>query len=234
MCPGFDGCPGASDSRQPEAFEAMPGPDGATRPVTDVPVHHSGSHAGDMYYRRPARRVIRRHVGAVRAKYEDRNVLEQIIIPFILSRLEPKTVLDIGREPYEAFYNEFFEGRDLWTIDRDPQRRPFGAANHIVDDVANLLDYFHDPYFDLILMNGVFGWGLNDLWAIENAFMAVHTILSCSGILVLGWNDTPDLVPVPLDQIDALKQFRPYTFEPLGDTTFRCDTFRHTYNFYTR
>jgi SAM-dependent methyltransferase len=186
------------------------------------------------YYQNLAREIVSRHVAAVRPEYEDRNVLEQIIIPFVLSRFEPARVLDVGREPYEAFYNEFFEGRELWTLDRDPDRRAFGAANHIVDDAARLADHFPADYFGFVLFNGVFGWGLDDPDSIESAFAAVHAILSPRGIFVLGWNDTPDLVPVPLDHVQSLKDFTPYYFEPLGGTSFMCATFRHTYNFFVK
>jgi len=188
----------------------------------------------DAYYRSFARRVVVGHVSTDRLVYEDRNVLEQIIIPFILSRFEPETVLDIGREPYEAFYNEFFKGRELWTMDRDADRARFGAVNHIVDSAANLADHFAEDYFDFVLMNGVFGWGLNEPDAIERAFAGIHAVLSPRGLFVLGWNDTPDLVPVPLEQVRSLRQFTPYYFEPLGGTSFLCDTCRHTYSFYVK
>lgn len=190
--------------------------------------------ARDAYYRSFARSIVARHVTAARPTYEDRNVLEQIIIPFVLSRFEPETVLDVGREPYEAFYNEFFVGRELWTMDRDADRARFGAANHIIDDAASVRDHFPEDCFDFVLMNGVFGWGLNERGPIERAFAAIHTVLSPRGVFVLGWNDTPDLVPIPLGQVQALRQFTPYYFEPLGGTSFLCDTFRHTYSFYVK
>jgi len=161
-------------------------------------------------------------------------VLEQIILPFILSRLDPRTILDVGREVYESFYDEFFTGRELWTLDRNANCRTFGAANHIVDDVANLRDHFPERYFDFILMNGVFGWGLNDRSAIEQAIAAIHDILKPGGVFVLGWNNTPDLVPVPLIQVEALNRFSPYFLEPLNGAAFACSAHRHTYSFYTR
>jgi SAM-dependent methyltransferase len=200
-------------------------------PVGELPVF---SRIRDIYYRYFAWRIVRRHVAQKRPRYSDRRVLEQIIIPLVLSRFRPRTVLEIGREPYEAFYNEFFVGRELWTIDRDAARRPFGARNHIVDDAANLRNHFPERYFDFVLMNGVFGWGLNDPGAIERAFAAVHAILAPHGLFVLGWNDTPDLVPVPLEQVDALRDFIPFFFAPLNGSSFRCSTYQHTYNFYTR
>jgi SAM-dependent methyltransferase len=197
-------------------------------------VLHATRAARDLYYRRFTRKIVRSHVGGVRPRYQDRNVLELIVIPFVLSRLNPRRVLDIGREPYGAFYNEFYTGRELWTIDRDPAQARFGAGNHIVDDVANLRSHFRNDYFDFVLMNGVFGWGLNDKPAVEQAFAAVHAALRPAGLFVLGWNDTPDLVPVPLSQVLALQEFTPYHFPPLHGTSFKCSTCEHTYSFFTK
>jgi SAM-dependent methyltransferase len=185
-------------------------------------------------YRDFAWNIVRRRGAHARERSEDRCVLEQIIIPSILSRFEPRRVLDIGREAYETFYNEFFVGRELWTLDRDAGKAVFGAANHVVDDVVNLRDHFAEGYFDFVLMNGVFGWGLNQGPAIERAMAAVHAVLHPKGIFVLGWNDTPSLTPVPLDQVSALREFSPHFFEPLRGTSFRCRTYEHTYSFFRK
>jgi hypothetical protein len=83
-------------------------------------------------------------------------------------------------------------------------------------------------------MNGVFGWGLNQKDSIERAFTAVHGVLRRGGLFVLGWNDTPDLVPVPLTQIVALQDFATFYFPPLRGTSFKCSTGAHTYSFYTK
>jgi SAM-dependent methyltransferase len=188
----------------------------------------------DIHYRHLARRVVGgRGVGAGQ-RSEDRRVLEETIIPIILSRFEPARVLDIGREAYEAFYNGFFAGRELWTIDRDAKNAQFGSENHIVDDVAKLRDHFAGPYFDFVLMNGVFGWGLNDGPDIEQALAAIHMVLRPGGLFVLGWNNTPDLVPVPLDRVEALRMFSPHHFDPLKGTSFTCSAYAHTYSFFSR
>jgi SAM-dependent methyltransferase len=205
-----------------------------TRKVVSPIIHRLTSAARGLYYRRVAQRIVRSHVGRGRDKYEDRSVLELIIIPFVLSRLNPRRVLDIGREPYGAFYNEFYAGRELWTIDWNPAKARFGASNHVVDDVANLRMHFPGAYFDFVLMNGVFGWGLNERVSIEQAFSAVHAILRPGGLFVLGWNDTPDLVPVPLAQVVALQDFTPCHFPPLHATSFKCATGEHTYSFFTK
>jgi SAM-dependent methyltransferase len=188
----------------------------------------------DVYYESLAWWVVKRRGRRARERSEDRRILEQVIIPFVLSRFAPGTVLDIGREPYEAFYNGFFVGRELWTIDSNPQHAAFGSRNHIVDDVANLRDHFAERSFDLVLMNGVFGWGLNQAPAIEQAIAAIHAVLRPGGLFVLGWNNLPGLVPVPLDQVRALRAFSPYLLEPLNGTSFTCAPYEHTFNIYTR
>jgi len=209
-----------------------------SKPGVDMGGRASGIRASrairDVYYRYLAWKVVRKHVPRRRRKHADRRVLEQIIIPFVLSRFGPQTVLEVGREPYEAFYNEFFVGRELWTIDWDAAGAQFGAPKHIVDDAANLRNHFPERYFDFVLMNGVFGWGLNQPEAIEKAFAAVHAILAPGGLFILGWNDTPDLVPVPLGQVRALRQFTPYFFTPLNGTSFKCSTYEHTYSFFVK
>lgn len=216
----------------------VPGPSGREQPTavqfSDTAVTGFTKAARDIHYQYLAWRVVRGRGTYAIERSEDRRVLEQIIIPFILSRFEPRTVLDIGREAYETFYDGFFAGRELWTIDRNPGNASFGSKNHIVDDVVNLRAHFEERFFDFVLMNGVFGWGLDQKPAVERAMAAIHAVLRPGGIFVLGWNDTPDLAPVPLDQVQALTAFSPIFLEPLNGTSFKCPVYEHTFSFYTR
>lgn len=177
--------------------------------------------------------LVKKYAGYGREKYEDRNVLERIIFPDILAGHNPKKILDIGREEYQWFYNKFFFGRELWTLDRKSTREEFGASRHVVGDVANLKNYFKDSYFDLIVMNGVFGWGLNDPRAIEKTFSAIYDIMKPGGIFIFGFNDFPDK-PMKINAIKALKRFKPFVFKPLDAESFKCINGEHTYNFYIK
>lgn len=180
-----------------------------------------------------ALRIIREH-GEDRKKFEDRDVLERIIIPSILADKNSKRILDVGREEYEHFYNLFFKGRELWTIDVDPERKEFGSKNHITDNVKNVTDHFNENYFDLIIMNGVFGWGLNDKNDIEKTFEGFYKILKKGGIFVFGFNDIPDLVPVKIEKIKSLKMFDSLYFKPLNSSVFKSKTGEHTYMFFQK
>ena len=186
------------------------------------------------HYRRLSEHLIKENFYE-RLEFEDRDTLERIILPYVLSDLNPKRVLDVGREDYQSWYNEFFDGRELWTLDFNKRRKRFGAKNHITDDVANVSAHFQPGYFNFILLNGVFGWGLNDVQKIEQTFNSFYDLLAPGGLLIIGWNDLEDLVPIELDRVEALKKFQPYTFPPLRSTSFLCTgEGRHTYNFYLK
>ncbi|MEA3449468.1 MAG: class I SAM-dependent methyltransferase [Patescibacteria group bacterium] len=181
------------------------------------------------YYKFIANHLIKKHA-YTREQFEDRDVLERIIFPYILSCFNPRAILDVGREDYEEFYNEFFTGRELWTIDIDPGRQEFGSIHHITDDVSNIKKYFKNNFFGFILMNGVFGWGLNDKNKIQQTFNAIYDILKPGGIFILGFNDDV----VPLDKIEGLKKLKPYNFKPLKKKSFKCINGDHKYNFYIK
>lgn len=188
-----------------------------------------------LYYKIRSKKIVYDNV-IKRDRYNDRRVLEEIIFPRVLADLDPKKILDIGREDYQIFYNEFFKGRELWTLDIDPEMQEFGAEGqfHITDDAANVKSHFKDDYFDFILINGVLGWGLNNREKIEQAFNGIFDVLKPKGLLIVGWNDFEDTDTMRPHQIEALKKFKPYHFKPLKGVEFECDNGCHKYNFFVK
>jgi len=184
-----------------------------------------------IYFNFLAKKIIKKNVHYKREKYEDRNVLESIIFPYVLTYFNPKTILDIGREDYQKFYNEFFKNRELWTMDSNPERKQFGSPhNHIIDYASNLKKHFKNDYFDFILMNGVLGWGLDSEKAIQKSFNAIYDILKPGGIFILGWNDSP----LDLEKIEGLNKLKKLKFKPLGSDYFKCENGNHQYGFYIK
>ncbi|MCD4761700.1 class I SAM-dependent methyltransferase [bacterium] len=181
------------------------------------------------YYKLLAKNLIKKYAYN-RKEFEDRDVLERIIFPYVLAYFNPKKILDIGREDYQEFYNDFFRGRELWTIDIDPGKLEFGSFHHITDNVSNIKKYFSDNNFDFVLMNGVFGWRLNKREQVDKTFKSIYDILKPGGLFILGFND--DIIP--LKDIEGLKKLTPFNFEPLGSSEFKCINGGHTYNFYIK
>jgi SAM-dependent methyltransferase len=103
--------------------------------------------------------------------------------------------------------------------------------------MGDLADHLPENYLDLIICNGVFGWGLNDKEEVEKAFLGCHQCLRQGGVLVIGWNDTPEKKPFPLENCESLSKFSPYVFPPLSTSqyqNFAEDTDKHVYNFYIK
>jgi len=168
---------------------------------------------------------------------EDRRVLEQIIFPHFLEDVSCRDILFVGCQWYTEGYSERFErnGKDYWTIEIQPTRQRYGAKQHVVDGLQNLRRHFEPATFDLILSNGVFGWGLNKKDDVEQAFRACHDCLREGGVLLIGWDDIEERCPFRLEQCRSLRTLKPFQFPPLGVSECVTDTpYRHTYTFYVK
>jgi len=169
-------------------------------------------------------------------KNEDRRVLEQVIFPYFLDREACRDVLFVGCDWYTEGYNRWFEEKkNYWTIDADPSNGKYGAKQHIVDRLENVSRHFPAGSFDLIVCNGVFGWGLDARPDAEEAFLACYRCVREKGVLIVGWDNTAERCPFPLSDCQSLRAFQPLVFPPLGTCEYQTDTtYRHTYTFYVK
>jgi len=168
-------------------------------------------------------------------KNEDRRVLEQVIFQYFLHSEACRDVLFVGCDWYTEGYSKWFEEKNYWTADVDPSSRKYGARQHIVDQLQNLGRHFRTGSFDLIVCNGVFGWGLDARPDVEQAFQACYGCLREDGILIIGWDDIEERCPFPLEECRSLRAFAPFIFPPLATSEYRTDTpYRHTYTFYAK
>lgn len=167
---------------------------------------------------------------------EDRSVLEQIIFKYYSAQPDIRTVLFVGCQWYTSHYGHaFFPRQDYWTIEPDEHARKFGGPRHIAAALEELDAFFPQEHFDLILCNGVYGFGLDAPEQCERAFAHCHSRLREAGHLVLGWNDVPARTPVPLEDIASLQRFRRFTFPAFGSWRHVTDTpYAHTYDFYMK
>jgi SAM-dependent methyltransferase len=193
-----------------------------------------------------------------------RYVLEQIIIPYFVSRKDIKHVLFAGCDWYTKHYWKFFRGIEYWTIDSDPKKQRYGCRNHVVDFLEHLHYYFPSGYFDLIICNGVYGWGLNQKEQCETAFRNCFDCLRDGGEFVLGYDEVPEdsfsspigrhqslllkeleslgwHQPVSLEELESLKAFRRKRLAPLSTWRYPITwqylgrgPFCHIYDFYLK
>jgi SAM-dependent methyltransferase len=166
---------------------------------------------------------------------QDRRLLEREILPWFGERAEYGRVLFVGCDWYTRHYDSFFAGREYWTIEKDPARRRYGGERHVTDSVVNLAAHFAEASFELILMNGVLGWGLDDPAEAEAGLEACASRLAPGGVLLLGWNDVPEKRILEPERSAALSSLRLWEFPPFGSSRrVAPGRIRHTYEFYGR
>ncbi len=166
---------------------------------------------------------------------EDRRVLEKEIFPYFVSLPEFYRILFVGCAWYTRGYNTIFQNKDYLTLEIDPGEAKYGAKKHIIDSIENINRYFHEGELDLIICNGVFGWGLNEKTRVEEAFHRCYSSLRRGGIFILGWNDIPERRPFSLAECQSLNLFDPFIFPPLSTSQYLTNTSnRHVYTFFVK
>lgn len=166
----------------------------------------------------------------------DRTVLETIIFPYFQHIPAVQSVLFVGCDWYTRHYEcACFPGKDYWTLDPASRARKFAGRQHVMAPLEELGRHSAPERFDLIVCNGVFGYGLNEVRQCELAFRECYTALRPGGYLLVGWDDIPERTPVPMEEITSLEAFERIEFPPLGTSRYLTDTsYRHTYDFLRR
>jgi SAM-dependent methyltransferase len=167
---------------------------------------------------------------------EDRRILEQVIFGYYRGRADIRSLLFVGCQWYTKHYQSaYFAQHDYWTIDPAERARKHGGRQHVVAPLERLDQFFPKGYFDLIICNGVYGFGLDTREQCESAFAHCHSRLRDGGHLVLGWDDVPARTPVPLAKLTSLARFRRFEFPEVRSWRYVTQTpYRHTYDFYCR
>ena len=162
-------------------------------------------------------------------------MLEQVILPAYAQRSDITRVLFVGCAAYTQHYGELFSGREYWTMDPAPRLRKYGSAHHITDTLQNLGQHVEPGYFDLIVCNGVLGWGLNAPDEADAAFATCFTHLRAGGDLLLGWNDVVLRNRVLPDDVAALQRFQRVPMGPSQTARWRIDVANcHVFDFYQK
>lgn len=137
---------------------------------------------------------------------------------------------------YTADYPAAFAGRTFVTLDLDRSRIEPRATRHVVGNVCDVEALFDEP-FDVILLNGVIGYGLDERSDVERALRGCAARLRPGGTLVIGVNEQrPTNVDPSSLAAASLFESRPFARWPAGrvtvDLPFREPT--HTFLFWRR
>lgn len=177
------------------------------------------------------------HNGSFFYPSEDRTLLECVIIPYFQLSTAHQRIVFVGNDWYTQGYVRMFSRKWYMTIDPKAENACYGnAANNHVDIAENLGRYVEPGSIDAIFLNGIIGWGLNDMASAERTFATFATCMRPGADLMIGWNDLPEHKPFALDDVATLRQnFSRAVFEPLASAEHTVQNeWRHTFSFFKR
>lgn len=161
-------------------------------------------------------------------KQPDRIWLDTELYPR-LAKLKQGRILFVGCAYYTYESLKLFnKGVDLVTVDIDESNVIWGGKKHLVASILDIDKYVEPNSFDIVLLNGVFGHGVDSPEMQEQTYKALHTILKPGGLLQIGWNN--DLIPDPTALEISKQLFEKTEFDGLPQrTTFPTST--HVFDF---
>jgi SAM-dependent methyltransferase len=141
----------------------------------------------------------------------------------------------VGCARYTQSYSGLFGNAEYWTIDPAARSARWGATLHVVDRLQCLGRHFAPDSLDLVVCNGVLGWGLDRRADAEAAFDACRRALRPGGWLVLGWNDVWPRNRVQPRSLVSLARFHNAEVPGLGTEAVRLDVpHRHVFECYRK
>lgn len=167
----------------------------------------------------------------------DRRLLEDTVLAHHAARPGPLDVLFVGASADTAAYEDtHFAQHRFRTLDIDPAAARHGSRRqHAVACASRAAEHFGAESQDLIVCNGVFGWGLDDPARIDASLHGFYHLLRPGGELIVGWNDVPWRRPRGLHEAPALAAFEPVAAPPLGQAVFRVPgSSRHCFEFFVK
>lgn len=172
--------------------------------------------------------------GRWRLATPDRVFLEDVAVPGFLAMDGIRSVLDIGVAWYTRSYPKLFRGVDYWTIDVDPEAQRIAGPNHRTLSATQLTAEFAPGTFDLVVCNGVIGWGLNTPADVAKGLDEIADVMREDAWLIVGWNDMNGRRVEGLDDLFA-RRFRREVFPPAAADHFIPETpYAHRFDFFRK
>jgi hypothetical protein len=120
----------------------------------------------------------------------------------VLPALPPagfRRILFVGTAPYTWHYERIVAkaGGEWVTADIRQANRVWGSAKeHLTARIQDISHYFPRGRFDCVIVNGVFGFGVNTESDIAKSLDETRRVLRSGGVLLIGWNT--DLIADPM------------------------------------
>jgi len=130
------------------------------------------------------------------SRQPDRIWMEKQLLPR-LRTINKGRILMVGCAPYTCDYPKHFNKNvEIITVDIDERNDLWGSDKHLTADILEIDKHLEPASCDVVLLNGVFGHGVDAKDAQEKTYKALHRILKPEGLLLVGWNH--DLIEDPL------------------------------------
>lgn len=150
----------------------------------------------------------------------DRIILEQTIIPALDYGNVCGNVCFVGTDKHTDHYPSLFSQASLFILNKDGNRFLEGSVQNLLGNLQDLDKIAGKNFFDVIIANGLAGYGTDTPEEVEKCFNGAYESLKIGGIFVWGWSDSSHLRII--DPIFINHHFRPYLFNLLG--TWRYST----------
>ena len=111
--------------------------------------------------------------------------LEEVWLPY-LGQFPP--VLDVGKASITAHYPRLFGTDQYVSVDVEPRKAPDLVADVTTPEFVDQARARH-PTYGSILFNGLIGYGIDSLAAVEVSLRHFHLLLRTGGHLLIGWNE---------------------------------------------
>jgi len=119
-----------------------------------------------------------------------RRFLNEALAP-ALAATGHRRMLFVGAQSYNLpFYAQCEAlGIEVWSVDFDPASAKYGApCGHFVGDIRNIHALVEGRAFDVIMFNGILGFGINAAPDAIAAVQAMARIAEPHTLLIVGWN----------------------------------------------
>lgn len=140
----------------------------------------------------------------------DRRFLEDKVFPYLNAAPQAGgELLFIGVAVYTRHYYRLLRYR-VRTMDLDPRAARYGAAGRHIVGSATALSRHYGKEFDVIVANGLIGYGLDDRAGFERMMAECHACLREGGSLVIGYNDNARHLDFRLQDTDGYRLFEEF------------------------